>query len=104
MQHHEHVDLVLVKVPTPRQQKTAVVILDQDQQQIPDEGKMNLALNVDLPKVTLVQHCRKITCRKITLTACLCERIHKEISEANLLEGNAMLMVAPLVSLLPAAR
>jgi hypothetical protein len=51
MQHHEDVDLVLVKVPAAREQKPAVVIFDQDQQQIPNQRKVHLALNVDLPKI-----------------------------------------------------
>lgn len=50
MQHHKHIDLVLVKVPAAREQKSAVIILDQDQQQVPN-GKVHLAPNVDLPKI-----------------------------------------------------
>ena len=51
VEHHEDVDLVLVEEPAPRQEEAAVIILHQNEQQVPEEREGDLALDIDLPEV-----------------------------------------------------
>jgi len=51
MDYHEDIDLILVEESAAHQEKATVVIRYQNEQEVPDQGKMHLALDIDLPKI-----------------------------------------------------
>jgi len=51
MEDHEDIDLVLVEEPAAGQEEATVIISDQDEQEVPDQGEMHLVLEADLPEI-----------------------------------------------------